>query len=74
MQLQIKKSGRFTYLYVIKSFRTHEGKSTTKVVEKLGTIEDLAEKLNGEDPIEWAKRRVGELTIIEKEEKKKIRI
>ncbi|MEG2352988.1 MAG: IS1634 family transposase [Cetobacterium sp.] len=74
MQLQVKKSGRFTYLYVIKSFRTHEGKSTTKVVEKLGTIEDLAEKLNGEDPIEWAKRRVGELTIIEKEEKKKIRI
>ena len=74
MQLQIKKSGRFTYLYVIKSFRTHEGKSTTKVVEKLGTVEDLVGKLNGEDPIKWAKKRVDELTALEKAEKQEINI
>ncbi|MFI3239985.1 MAG: IS1634 family transposase [Bacteroidales bacterium] len=74
MQLQIKKSGRFTYLYVIKSFRTHEGKSTTKVVEKLGTIENLIDKLNGEDPIEWAKKRVEELTALEKAEKQEVNI
>lgn len=74
MQLQVKKSGRFTYLYVIKSFRTYEGKSTTKVVEKLGTVEALTDKLNGEDPIEWAKKRVKELTALEDAEKQEINI
>ena len=36
MRLVQKKSGRFTYLYAIKSYRTEDGKSTTKVVEKFG--------------------------------------
>lgn len=34
MKLVIKQSGRFTYLYAVKGYRTDEGKSTTKVVEK----------------------------------------
>lgn len=34
MRLVIKQSGRFTYLYAVKGYRTDEGKSTTKVVEK----------------------------------------
>src|SRR5574344_2767862 len=72
MQLQIKKSGRFTYLYVIKSFRSHEGKSTTKVVEKLGTVQKLRIELDGEDPIQWTIKQVNELTAMEKEEKAEI--
>lgn len=72
MTLQLKKSGNNTYLYAIKSFRKENGKCTTKVVEKFGTVEELREKLGGEDPIEWARARVAEMTSLEKEEKKRI--
>lgn len=71
MQLQVKKSGQFTYLYALKSYRDN-GKSTTKVVAKFGTVEELHDKLNGEDPIEWAKERVKEMTLQEKEEREEI--
>ena len=72
MTLQLKKSGNFTYLYALKSFRKEDGKCTTKVVEKFGTVEELREKLNGEDPIEWARARVAEMTALEKEENKRV--
>lgn len=74
MKLNIKKSGRFTYLYAAKSYRDHNGKSTTKVVEKFGTVEGLREQLNGEDPIEWAQKRVAEMTANDKEEQAEINI
>ena len=67
MRLSIRKSGRFTYLYAIKGYRTDNGKSTTRVVEKFGTVEELREKLNGQDPIEWAKNRIEEMTKLENE-------
>ena len=72
MRLVVKQSGRFTYLYAIKGYRTDEGKSTTKVVEKFGTVEELREKLGGEDPIEWARARVAEMTDAEKEENQNV--
>ncbi|MBQ7987962.1 MAG: IS1634 family transposase [Bacteroidaceae bacterium] len=72
MRLVVKQSGRFTYLYAIKGYRTDDGKSTTKVVEKFGTIEELREKLPGIDPVEWARERVAEMTAKEKEEDKKV--
>lgn len=72
MTLQLKKSGNYTYLYALKSFRKEDGKCTTKVVEKFGTVEELREKLNGEDPIEWARARVVEMTALEKEENKRV--
>ena len=50
MRLVIKQSGRFTYLYAIKGYRTDDGKSTTKVVEKFGTVEELREKLDNGRP------------------------
>ncbi|EJW90846.1 hypothetical protein EVA_21047, partial [gut metagenome] len=71
MQLQIKKSGRFTYLYAIKGYRTDSGKSTTKVVRKFGTVEELRTTLD-EDPIEWARKQVKEMTMLEKEELKSV--
>ena len=72
MTLQLKKSGNYTYLYAIKSFRKEDGKCTTKVVEKFGTVEGLREKLNGADPIEWARAKVAEMTATEKEENKRV--
>ena len=62
MKLSIKKSGRFTYLYAVKGYRDDRGFSTSKVVRKFGTLEELKESLNGEDPIEWAQARVAEMT------------
>ncbi len=53
-------------LYVIKDI-TKNNKRTTKIVEKLGTYEALKEKLNGQDPIEWAEKYVVELNKEEKE-------
>ena len=72
MTLQLKKSGSYTYLYAIKSFRKEDGRCTTKVVEKFGTVEELREKLGGEDPIEWARARVAEMTVAEKEENRNV--
>ena len=72
MRLVVKQSGRFTYLYAIKGYRTDDGKSTTKVVEKFGTIEELREKMPGIDPVEWARERIAEMTAKEKEEDKKV--
>lgn len=72
MTLQLKKSGSHTYLYAIKSFRKEDGRCTTKVVEKFGTVEELREKLGGEDPIEWARARVAEMTAAEKEESQNV--
>ena len=67
----ISKSKNAQSLYVIKSVFKN-GKRTTKIVEKLGTYNDLLEKLNGEDPIEWAKDYIDELNRQEKENNKEI--
>ncbi|MGL5084831.1 MAG: IS1634 family transposase [Clostridium sp.] len=71
MRLSISKSKNSTSLYVIKS--TYENKKhSTKIVEKLGTYDELLKKLNGEDPIEWAKKYIEELNIKEKENKRDV--
>ncbi|MGB4504811.1 MAG: IS1634 family transposase [Syntrophaceticus sp.] len=68
MRLSISKSKNSTSLYVIKS--TYEnGVHSSKVVEKLGTVDELSKKLDGQDPIEWAKKYIEELNQKEKEEK-----
>ena len=73
MRLQISKSKNASSLYVTKSIYVN-GVSTSKVVEKLGTYDELKGKLNGEDPIEWAKAYVAELTRKEKEEKREVMV
>ena len=65
MRLQISTSKNSKSLYVIRS--TYEnGKHSSKVVEKLGTYDQLLKQLNGEDPISWAKKYVDELNKQEK--------
>ena len=49
MRLSISKSKNSTSLYVIKSIYEN-GRHSTKIVEKLGTVKELEEKLNGQDP------------------------
>lgn len=71
MRLQISKSKNAASLYVIKTTYT-SGKEHTKIVEKLGTYEELKEKLNGQDPIEWAKKYIEELNQKEKEESQEV--
>lgn len=67
MHLMIDKSkyGHNT-LYVYKSFRNENGKSTSKCVERLGRYDDL-KKLH-DDPIAWAKSYIEELNKQEQTE------
>ena len=71
MRLGMSKSKNSTSLYVIKSTYL-SGIHSTKIVEKLGTVAELEKKLNGEDPIVWAKRYIEELTKKEKEESREV--
>ena len=73
MKLTISKSKNATSLYAAKSIYV-KGKHTSKVVEKLGTVVELERKLNGEDPIEWAKKYIKELTKKEKEETREVMV
>ncbi|MDD4767949.1 MAG: hypothetical protein PHF87_10305 [Desulfotomaculaceae bacterium] len=52
----------------------HNGKRSTKVVEKLGTFAELKQKLNGQDPIEWAKSYVEELNKKEKKQSRDVAV
>lgn len=61
------KSKNTTSLYVIKSTYI-DGKHSSKIVEKLGTYEELKHKLIDKDPIEWAKEYIKDLN--EKQPKK----
>jgi hypothetical protein len=71
MRLCISRSKNSASLYVTKSIYEN-GNRSTKVVEKLGTYDELKKKLDKQDPIEWAKRYIEELNKKEKEEKKEI--
>ncbi len=65
MRLSESVSANATSLYIIKSVKI-DGKRTTKVVERLGNVEDIRKRLNGADPYKWARERVAELNEQEK--------
>lgn len=71
MRLSFSKSKNSTSLYVIKDV-IEGNKRTTKIVEKLGTVRELEEKLNGQDPIEWAKEYIDELNKKEDEQNRDV--
>lgn len=50
MRLQVARSKNSCTYYVAKSYRTLEGKYSSKIVEKLGSIEDLIVRFGPEDP------------------------
>lgn len=74
MRLKITKSKNSESLYIIKSFRDHNGKNTSKIVEKLGTIDEVRLIAKGQDPYEWARERAKFLTDKENEENRTVTI
>ena len=66
MKLTVSKSKNAASFYVTKSVY-NKGRYSSAVVEKLGTYNDLLEKLGGRDPYEWAEEYVRELNRKEKE-------
>jgi transposase len=71
MRLQVVESKNAASLYIVKSI-SESGKRTNKVVEILGTVAELKEKLNGKDPYKWGEERAAELTRQEKEQRREI--
>lgn len=55
--------------YIQKSIRIGK-KTSTKTVERLGSIEEIKARCGDQDPIEWAKEYAKKLTLAEKESKK----
>ena len=74
MRLKITKTNSDTNYYVIKDIKTHSGKRTTMIYEKLGNEQDLLKKSNGEDILEWIKKYIKDLNEKEKEHKNDILI
>jgi len=72
MRLKISKSKNSQSFYVIKSYRDKNGKNTSKIVEKLGNLEEIKNKAKDKDPVEWAKEYIKKLNNAEKENKKDV--
>lgn len=69
MRLKISKSKNAQSLYVIRS--TYEnGKHSSKIVEKLGTYEQLSK--THDDPIAWARSYIEDLNRQEKEQTREV--
>lgn len=74
MKLTISKSANSEHLYIQKSFRNPNGKSTTKTVKKLGEMSDLLPLHNydRQQVILWAKELAKEMTIQEQQDQRDI--
>ena len=67
MKLTISKSKNATLYYVQKSYRTDSGKSSTRTVERLGTIEEVKARFGEENTMDAVKAYIKELTLADKE-------
>lgn len=70
MKLKISRSKNSCNLYVQKAYRDRSGKSTSKIVERLGTLEEVSARAGGQAPMEWAKNYVRKLTEEEKAQRR----
>jgi transposase len=66
MRVKITKTKNAENFYIIKSTYIDK-KHSTKIVEKLGNIEEVKLKADGKDPYLWAREYAKDLTIKEKE-------
>jgi len=73
VHLHIVKSKNAQSLYVIRSTYKN-GRNSSERVEKLGTYDELFKKLNGQDPIAWAKAYIADLNEKEKAGKREINV
>lgn len=69
LRLQVIESKNAASLYIVKSIYEN-GKRSSKVVEKLGTYEELSK--THKDPIAWGKAYAKELTEAEKEASRQV--
>lgn len=72
MKLTISKSKNATLYYVQKSYRTDSGKSSTRTVERLGTIEEVKARFGEEDTMDAVKAYIKELTLADKEQRRDV--
>ena len=73
MRVSVSKSKNAESFYIVKSFRTPEGKNTSKIVRKLGTLDELMTSLDTTDRnviMEWAKQEAAKETEKEVREDK----
>ena len=73
MHLNIVRSKNSQSLYVIRSTYKN-GRNSSERVEKLGTYAELLKKLNGQDPVAWAKAYIAELNKKDKASKREISV
>lgn len=74
MKLTISKSKNVTLYYVQKSYRTDDGKSSTRTVERLGTMEELKARFGEENTLEAVKEYVRQLSLEDKEQRRDITV
>ena len=74
MKLTISKSKNATLYYVQKSYRTDSGKSSTRTVERLGTIEEVKSRFGEENTLDAVKQYIRELTAADKELRRDVTI
>lgn len=74
MRLTFSRPQRPHTIYVQRSFRDKNGKSTSEKIERLGTEEEIEEKYGCPDGLEWAKAYVARLNREERESKKAVRV
>lgn len=73
MKLTCSKSKNAATYYIQKSVRMGN-KTTSKMVERLGSIEEIKARCGDADPIEWAKEYVKKLTMEERESRQGVLI
>lgn len=72
MKLTISRSKNAESYYVQKSYRTDSGKSSTRTVERLGTIEEVKARFGEENTMEAVKAYVRELTKADREQSRDV--
>ncbi len=66
MKLTVSRSKNSETYYIQKSYRTDSGKSSTKTVERLGSMKELQARFGEEDTLAKVKEYVSELSAAEK--------
>ena len=74
MRLSFSRPQRPHTIYVLKSFRDKNGKSTSRRVETLGSEEEIEKRHGCPDGLEWAKAHVARLNTEEKAAKERIKV
>lgn len=72
MKLTIVRSKNAESYYVQKSYRTDSGKSSTRTVERLGTIDEVKARFGNENTMDAVKAYIRDLTKADKEQSRDV--